>query len=339
MNGDWGRGFSKVIDVQGCNYRTENIDPFHAAHPGQPVIGTETASTVTTRGIYADEPARGYVSAYGDQYPPWAAAPWDWWSYYAVRPYLAGGFAWTGFDYRGEPTPYAWPCVNSHFGILDTCGFPKDIYYYYQSWWTDQPVLHLAPHWSWPHTKGQEVLVRCFSNCDEVELFLNGKSLGKQAMKPNSYLDWKVAFAPGTLLAKGWRGGREVAEDKVETTGKPAALRLVPDRATLNADGADVSLVTVEVLDAKGRVVPIADNLVKFALSGSGHILGVGNGDPSCHESDQTSQRSAFNGRALVIVQSAKTAGPIRLTAESAGLTPITLTLQAQACVLPPAVP
>ncbi|HSY18702.1 MAG TPA: glycoside hydrolase family 2 TIM barrel-domain containing protein, partial [Candidatus Acidoferrales bacterium] len=203
MNGGWGEGISTVIEVQGFNYRTTNIGPFHEKFPNQPAIGTETASTRTTRGIYADDKVQGYVAAYGEN---GISKAWGWWPYYATHPFTSGGFVWTGFDYRGEPTPYKWPCINSHFGIMDMCGFPKDICYYYQSWWQDRPVLHLAPHWNWPDKTGQEILVRVFSNCQEVELFLNGRSLGKQAMEPNGYLDWKVSYAPGVLGAKGYAG-------------------------------------------------------------------------------------------------------------------------------------
>ena len=193
---------------------------------------------------------------------------------------------WTGFDYRGEPTPYWWPCINSHFGILDTCGFPKDNFYYYQSWWTDQTVLHLLPHWNWPGREGQEIDVRALSNCDEVELFLNGQSLGRQPMKRDSQLRWNVKYAPGTLSAKGYKAGQVVAEKKVETTGAPASIHLLPDRQAINADGEDVSIVTVSVADAQGRMMPVASNRVKFAVEGPGRLIGVGNGDPSCHEPD-----------------------------------------------------
>ena len=226
------------------------------------------------------------MSAYDDNAPDWAQTAETWWSYFAPRPWLSGGFVWTGFDYRGEPTPYSWPCINSHFGILDTCGFPKDNFWYYQSWWIDKPVLHLLPHWNWPDKDGQEIDVRALSNCHEVELFLNGQSLGKQTMKRNSELKWKVKYAPGTLSARGFKDGKVVAETKVETTGASAAVLLEPDRSTLNADGEDVSVITVSVRDAQGRIVPDASNPVEFALDGPGTILGVGNGDPSSHEPD-----------------------------------------------------
>ena len=180
-----------------------------------------------------------------------------------------------------------WPCINSHFGILDTCGFPKDNFYYYQSWWTTNTVLHLLPHWNWPGREGQEIRVDALSNCKQVELFLNGASLGKQTMQPNSKLSWQVKYAPGTLSAKGFDdAGKVIAETKVETTGEPAAVQLTPNRTTINADGEDVSVITVSVTDAQGRIVPTAGNKINFAIEGAGKILGVGNGDPSCHEPD-----------------------------------------------------
>jgi beta-galactosidase len=249
-------------------------------------VGTEQGSTVSTRGIYENDTVRGYVSAYDVNAPSWANTAEAWWSCFADRPWLSGGFVWTGFDYRGEPTPYNWPCINSHFGILDVCGFPKDNFYYYQSWWTTNTVLHLLPHWNWPGKEGQEIRVDALSNCEEVELFLNGASLGKQTMKRNSHLTWNVKYAPGTLSAKGFNGGKVVAEQKIETTGEAVAVQLTPDRKTINADGADVSLFTVSALDAQGRAVPVAQNKINFSIEGAGKILGVGNGDPSCHEPD-----------------------------------------------------
>jgi len=286
--GDTFAGINGVIQVRGWNYHVgQDMDNYHAKHPDQPEVGTEQASTVSTRGIYANDKVRGYVSSYDDNAPSWATTTERWWSYFADRPWLSGGFVWTGFDYRGEPTPYSWPCINSHFGILDTCGFPKDNFYYYQSWWTTNVVLHLLPHWNWPGKEGQEIRVDALSNCKQVELFLNGQSLGKQTMKPNSKLKWDVKYAPGTLSAKGFDdAGNVIAETKVETTGDATAIRLVPDRTTINANGEDVSIFTVSAVDAQGRTVPVAQNNIHFAIDGAGKILGVGNGDPSCHEPD-----------------------------------------------------
>ena len=285
---DYEQNINSVIEVRGWNYHVgQDMDNYHREHPAQPEVGTEQGSTVSTRGIYTNDAVRGYVSSYDENAQPWSSTGERWWSYFADRPWLSGGFIWTGFDYRGEPTPYGWPCINSHFGVMDTCGFPKDLYYYYQAWWTKQPVLHLLPHWNWPGREGQAIDVWCFSNCKEVELFLNGQSLGRKTMKPNSHLVWTAKYEPGTLSAQGYDAdGKLIAQTKVETTGDPAAVQLEPDRATINADGEDVSVITVSVRDAQNRVVPVATNLVEFDLDGPGKILGVGNGDPSCHEPD-----------------------------------------------------
>jgi beta-galactosidase len=282
------RGINSVIEVRGWNYHVgSQMDRYHAAHPDQPNVGTEQGSVVSTRGIYENDPKRGYVMAYDIRRQGWSDTAESWWTYFAERTWLSGAFVWTGFDYRGEPTPYWWPCINSHFGILDTCGFPKDVFYYYQSWWTTNTVLHLLPHWNWPGKEGQEIRVGAYSNCKQVELFLNGTSLGKQTMKLNSKLTWQVKYAPGTLSAKGFdAAGNVIAETKVETTGEATQIQLTPDRNIINADGEDMSVFTVSALDAEGRVVPVAMNKINFAIEGAGNIIGVGNGDPSCHEPD-----------------------------------------------------
>jgi len=358
MNGGWGYGISTVIDVQGFNYRTRGIDAFREKFPDKLAIGTETASTRVTRDIYTDDKMAGYVAAYGTN---GIERPWQWWPYYATHPFTSGGFVWTGFDYRGEPTPYKWPCISSHFGLMDTCGFPKDIYCYYQAWWTSQPMVHIMPHWNWSGKEGKNISVRVFSNCKEVELFLNGKSLGKQAMQPNWFLDWDVAYAPGVLSARGYDGDSDVvAETEVETTGAPTAVSLEPDRTMINADGEDLSIITISIRDAQGRIVPTASDRVHFTIQGPGKIIGVGNGDPSCHEPDKYPsqsgwqrsafpvrhlaelllfhptqsrwQRSAFCGLAQVIVQSSKDAGNIQLTATADGLRPATVAIDSQAC-------
>jgi beta-galactosidase len=245
---------------------------------------------------------------------------------------------WTGFDYRGEPTPFGWPSVSSQFGILDTCGFPKDGMFYLKTWWADKPVLHLFPHWNWQGKEGQEIPVWVYSNCDEVELFLNGSSQGRKKVTKNSHLEWPVKFAPGTLVARGYKDGKEVLTDKVETTGKPVAVKLTPNRATLAADGADVAVLTVQVTDANGRLVPTADNAITFAITGPGKIIGVGNGDPVSHEQDKfvgtkkdpspAWSRSLFNGLAQVIVQSTKDPGEIKLTSTGTDLEPASVTVQ-----------
>jgi beta-galactosidase len=342
MNNGWGFGISTVIDVQGFNYRTRYIDDFHKKFPNKLTIGTETASTRITRGIYSDDKARGYVAAYGTNGVERAQ---QWWPYYATHPFTSGGFVWTGFDYRGEPTPYKWPCISSHFGLMDTCGFPKDLYYYYQAWWTSNTVLHIMPHWNWPDKVGQNIDVRVFSNCKQVELFLNDQSLGKQTMKPNWFLDWIVPYQPGTLTAKGYDTNNiALAQTEVATTGDPAAVNLEPSQTLINADGEDLSIINVSIRDMSGNVATTASNLIHFAIQGPGKIIGVGNGDPSCHEPDQYAspsdwKRSAFNGYAQVIVQSTKIPGEITLTASADGLQSQTVYIQSQSCEPRPCVP
>ena len=335
MNGSFGYGLTKVIDVQGFNYHPQNYDSVHRKFPGMPLIATEIGAAVGTRGCYAHEPfsvhadtaryegnpALCHVSAYDINAPYWAETAEQAWQAVVQRPFFAGGFVWSGFDYRGEPTPFDWPAVNSAYGILDTCGFPKDAYYYYQSWWTDQPVLHVFPHWNWPGKESQNIDVWCYSNCKAMELFLNGQSLGRKAMPQYSHLEWRLKYEPGTLSARGYDAdGKVIAETKVETTGAPAAIELEPDRTTLAADGQDISLVTVKIVDAQGRTVPAANNRVTFKVTGAGGLIGVGNGDPASHESDKGNQRCAFNGLCLTIVQSTRASGKITIQAESPGL-------------------
>lgn len=274
-------GLHPLIDLRGFNYKNiANIDEYRKKHPNQILWGTEEASTVTTRGEYAADPKRGYLSAYDLNKPGWGALAEDWQTFYANREWLAGAFVWTGFDYRGEPTPYQWPCISSHFGVLDTCGFPKDVAFYYQAWWTDQPVLHLLPHWNWAGKEGKPIDVWCFSNHDEVELFLNGVSQGRKEMPRNGHLEWKVNYAPGELKAVGYRKGNAVQTELVQTTGAPAKLAA---KATRHGD---TVVVDVSAHDVDGRVVPTANLPITFAAVG-GELLGVGNGDPSCHEADR----------------------------------------------------
>jgi beta-galactosidase len=338
MNGDWGKGLSSVVDIQGFNYFQGDIEDFHRRFPAQPTMGTETGSTVSTRGIYANDPTRGYVSAYDVNFPPWASTAERWWTYFDARAYLAGGFVWTGFDYRGEPTPYQWPCISSHFGIMDTCGFPKDNFYYYRAWWGSEPVLHLFPHWNWAGREGEEIEVWCHSNLERVELLLNGTSLGTQVMQRDSHLMWRVRFAPGTLEARGYRGNEVVLTAQRVTTGAPARVALRADRETIAADGEDVAVVEVQVVDAAGVVVPVAGDEVTFQVTGAGRLIGVGNGDPSSHEPDKGSARRAFNGLCVAIVQAARQHGEIRVDATAPGLAPATAVIRCAPATPRPAV-
>jgi hypothetical protein len=292
-------------------------------------VATEIAASVSTRGIYANDPAAGHVSAYDVNAPVWAAPAQAAWSAVAEHPFVAGAFVWSGFDYRGEPTPYRWPCINSAFGMLDTCGFAKDNAWYYKAQWVDAPVLHILPHWNWAGREGREIDVWCHTNCDSVELFVNGRSEGRQDVAPSSHAAWKVKYEPGRLEARGYRGGKEVAAAKVETTGPAAAIALASSRPTLAADGQDVSAITAAVVDDQGRLVPTADHEIVFAADAGAAILGVGNGDPASHEPDKADRRRAFNGLCLAILQSSTAAGPITLTARSQGLRPASITLRA----------
>jgi beta-galactosidase len=339
LNGgfDTPQGIIGQIDLIGINYNPWAYDPVHARFPNVPIIASEIASEICTRGVYATERwedyygdrERGYVSAYSITAGPAGQTVEKAWPPVAERENIAGGFVWAGFDYKGEPRPFGWPVVNCHYGFFDLCGFPKDSYYYYKSWWSNEPVLHVFPHWNWAGKEGQEIPVWVHSNCDEVELFLNGVSLGKQTVKPLHHLEWKVKYAPGKLVAKGIRKGQSL-EAKRETTGAPAAIRLTADRSALTADKADLSVVTVEVVDAQGRVVPTAGNKIAFALTGPAALIGVGNGDPSCHEPDKGNSRSAFNGLAQALVQTTRETGEITLKATSPDLKEAVLKLSSK---------
>ncbi len=316
-------GVNEVIPVRGFNYRQYGVEAYHKDHPLQPIIGTEMGSTLTTRGIYQKDSLRAYLPDQDITAPWWASRAEEWWKLAAENTYWLGGFVWTGFDYRGEPTPYEWPNINSHFGIMDVCGFPKNIYYYYQSWWTDKDVLHISPHWNWRGKEGTPIDVWVNTNADNVELFLNGKSLGKKDMPRNSHLQWAVNYAPGILQAVAYKKGRKLTAS-VETTSQAAEVVMTPYKTTILADGKDAVVVNISVVDKQGREVPDADNLINFSIEGSGKIIGVGNGDPSSHEADKcaagTWHRALFNGKCQVIIQSDKQAGAIKFKASAIGL-------------------
>lgn len=356
ISGGWGNGSSLAVEIAGLNYldnirkadnHTMTPDRWHVQHPNQPIVGTEECALTGTRGIYFDDAANCHLNAYDWDPSSFGSSLEQAWPFYAERPFMAGMFIWSGFDYRGEPRPFGWPAIASQYGILDLCGFPKDAAFYLKAWWKTEPILHVFPHWNWPGKEGQEINVWVYSNCEEVELFLNGESLGRKAMKKNSHLEWPVKYAPGTLLARGFQGGREILTSQIETTAAPAALQLASSCTTLKADGEDVSVITVHVNDAQGRWVPTATNEVVFELIGPGKIIGVGNGDPSSLEPDQFIEgvspakwrRSLFNGLAQVIVQSTQRAGEIVLRASSKGLASTEIKQQTIKTALRPAVP
>jgi beta-galactosidase len=343
VNGDNEKGDSEAFDIVGFNYKLEFPDGFHKKYPNRPIFGSETSSALSTRGEYASDKLRNIVDSY-DGAARWGETPEEWWTFYASREWEAGGFAWTGFDYRGEPTPYGWPSINSQFGIVDMCGFPKDYFYYYRAWWRTEPSLHLFPHWNWHGREGDEIPVWVYSNLDEVELFLNGKSLGSQKVPRFHHVEWKVRYEPGAIEAHGLKDGKVVLTEKRETTGETVSIRLTADRTEIDADGEDVAVLTVEALDQDGRPVPIANNRIGFNISGEGRLIGVGNGDPNCQESDKEPKRSLFNGLAQVIIQSTKRPGEIHVEAVKDGwdgpeLMPAKIVITTKGVELRPAVP
>ncbi len=346
VNGTNEKGVSTAFDIIGFNYSLHLPDGFHKGHPKMALYGSETSSAIATRGVYSTDPLRNTIDSYTGVVP-WGESPEEWWKFYGTRDWQAGGFAWTGFDYRGEPTPYGWPSINSQFGIVDMCGFPKDYFFYYKAWWgpsaDKQPVLHVFPHWNWQGREGEPIKVWAYSNCEEVELFVNGTSLGSQKVPHLGHLEWTTTYHPGTLEARGMVAGKVVMADKHETTGVPATIRLTADRMEINADGEDLAILTVEALDKDGRPVPTANNSIAFKVEGHGKLIGVGNGDPNCLESDKDPKRSLFSGLAQVILQSTKESGEIHIEAVKDGwsgpeLTPCKLVIVTRKVELRPAV-
>jgi beta-galactosidase len=345
VNGSNEKGLSEPFDVVGFNYNLELPEAFHKKYPKRPLFGSETASAVSTRGVYANDPLRNTVSSYDTHESKWNGyeTAEDWWTFYGSHEWEAGGFAWTGFDYRGEPSPYGWPSINSQFGIVDTCGFPKDTFYYYKAWWGKDPVLHLFPHWNFEGREGETMPVWVHSNLDEVELLVNGKSQGSQKVPHLGHVEWKIKYEAGSIEARGSKDGKVVLTEKRETTGPTVAIRLTADRTEIDADGEDVAILKVEALDKEGRPVPTASNFIGFKVSGEGALIGVGNGDPNCQESDKDPKRSLFNGLAQVILQSTKQPGEIHIEAVKEGwpgpeLTPAKLVITTRKVELRPAV-
>ncbi len=328
---------SGALDLIGFNYRDTLWTRFPQTFPEGKFIGTETTSALATRGSYDmpsdivrrwparwDQPFRDgnadlTCSAYDNCSAPWGTTHRDSWRLIKNNAFLTGMYIWTGFDYLGEPTPYWWPARSSYFGIIDLAGFPKDVYYFYQSEWTDKDVLHLFPHWNW--NPGQTVDVWAFTNCDEAELFLNGNTMGRQSRGENDFnLVWRVPFEEGALLAVGYRNGTEIMRREIHTAGEPAALMLAPDRSDIRADGTDLSFITVTVVDENNNPVPHADNMVNFSVEGPGIIAGVDNGSQTSMEPFKADYRKAYNSKCLVVVKAGKEKGEIKLTASADGM-------------------
>lgn len=328
---------SGALDLIGHNYSQNNYPQFPTTFPGKKFIASETVSALATRGSYdmpSDSirrwPSRWEIplasgntdhscSSYDNCSAPWGSTHEETWKIIKKYDFLSGQYIWTGFDYLGEPTPYWWPSRSSYFGIVDLAGFPKDVYYMYQSEWTNRPVLHIFPHWNW--NKGDTVDVWAYSNCGEVELFLNGTSMGSRKKTGDDlHLMWRLPYAPGTLKAVGRTEGNTVLTTEIKTAGAPAKIILETDHNVITADGSDLSFVTVKVTDRDGTLIPHADNLIQFNISGEGRIAGVDNGLQTSTELFKANFRKAFNGLCLVVVQSNEKPGRITLTAKSDGL-------------------
>ena len=333
-----------VVDLVGLNYSENNYIGYHEQNPNWKIYGAETSSATRSRGVYthpeiynqSTQYADLQQSSYDNDYVAWGRTAEDAWKYDRDLKHIAGQYIWTGFDYIGEPTPYynVFPAKSSYFGAVDTAGFPKDIFYYYQSQWKEQPMVHILPHWNW--TEGESVRVIAYTNAHKVELFLNGVSLGersyivkktswgstyKETTEGDTYLEWSVPFEPGVLTAVGKdENDHVIAKDEVVTAGEPAGVRLTADQRVINADGNDLSFITVDIIDSEGNIVPAADNLVQFSIAGKGELVGVDNGDAASIERYKVNKRKAFNGKALAIVQSSKQAGEITLKASAVGL-------------------
>jgi beta-galactosidase len=345
--------FLKLLDVVGYNYadrwgtrRETAYSDDHQDFPQRKMVGSENAAVRGIRGDYKFAPL-GPDQLTRAVYATDMIRVEQLWKFVATHDYVIGDFLWTGIDYLGESH---WPLKNSNSGALDTCGFPKDGYYFYQSVWATKPMLHIFPHWNWPGREGQIIPVLAYTSCDSVELFLNGKSLGVKAREfprqgtsggwnkyarpeifpttADLHLEWDVPYEPGVLKAVGYQGGKKVYEDEIHTAGAPAAIVLSTDHDTLRASERDVANLTVKIVDADGNVVPGANNLVKFSVQGAGTLLGVDNGDPADHASYQLPERNAFDGLCLAVVQSGFAPGELTITATAENLKSATVTLR-----------
>jgi len=319
-----------VIEVMGINYQLPLHDQYHTKYPRVPLLASETHCVLATRGTYETNPHEHTFASYDSDVATWGATARTTWEHILARPFVAGAFIWTGFDYRGEPTPHEWPCVNSHFGIMDTCGFAKDAFFFHKALFASQNVLHVFPHWNWPGREGQPIKVVTYTSCPWAELFLNGQSLGRRQVDPMRTATWDVPYQPGALtVVASDSENQALLSTTLKTTGVPTKLGLeihpTFNAYTIPASGRFAIPVTAFATDADGNRVPTAANFVTFSLNGPAKILGVGNGDPTCHEPDKASARSLFRGLAQVILQTSTTPGEIELTADADGLSPAVL--------------
>lgn len=320
-------------DIAGYNYILQNpVDEHRKNYPARIALGSEETTGCGTRGIYFDDRENGRMAAH-NRFPNGRDSIMNCiergWKFYDERPWLAGLFYWTGFDYRGEPNPLKFPATGSEFGILDYCGFPKDEAYYLKSWWTDEPVLHILPHWNLAGHEGEPVQVWVYSNMDEVELSVNGKNLGRKAMPRNGHLSWDAVYQPGRVTATGYKNGKKAMTAKVETSGKAAAVTAEADRSVIAADNVDVAVVNIRVNDSKKRFVPDACVTLDLAVDGPATIIGAGNGDPAFRDVERpadgdrhTFTIKTFNGLAQVLVKAGAEAGDATLTVSGEGIAP-----------------
>ena len=327
------------VDVAGYNYIVQNpIEEHRRNYPERKCYGSEETTGCGTRGIYFDDPEGRWMKSL-NRAPNGKDSVMNCiergWKFYAERPWAAGCFYWTGFDYRGEPNPLKFPAVGSEFGVLDYAGFPKDEAWYLKAWWTTETVLHLLPHWNLKGHEGETVSIWAYSNCDEVELFVNGHSLGRKKMPLNGHLEWTAVYQPGKIMAVGYRNGKKVKREVVETTGAAFAIDLSADRSEIAADGSDVSVVTVAVRDKKGRVVPDACNEITIEVAGDIRILGTGNGDPADHSPERPLEAASrqfrmkvFNGYARLFLQSGTTPSSASVTVRGEGIKEKVLTIR-----------
>ena len=321
----------KGTDIAGYNYILQNpVDEHRAAYPERVAVGTEETSGCGTRGVYFDDVENGHMASL-NRSPHGPDSLYNCiergWKFYHDRPWLAGLFYWTGFDYRGEPNPLAFPATGSEFGILDYCGFPKDEAFYLKSWWTDEPVLHILPHWNLDGHEGETVSVWVYSNCDEVSLKVNGKNLGRKKMPRDGHLEWSATYKPGSVTAVGWKNGRRVMSSTVKTAGAAAALNAIADRSVIRADRQDLAVVNVSVNDASGTFVPNACIPLTVTVEGPVRILGAGNGNPAfrgverpLEDSERSFTIDSFNGLAQFLIQSDDIPGRATVTLSSPGL-------------------
>lgn len=357
-SGPYDNNMAQQVDIVGINYKPTKYSEVRANYPELPIYGSETSSCTSSRGVY-HLPIEKYkthsskhVTSYDIIGPPWAYPPDVEFYFQEQNPQSMGEFIWTGFDYLGEPTPYGgkdnstngywnadWPVHSSYFGAVDLCGFPKDRFYLYQSQWTSEPMIHVLPHWNWEGMENQIIPVYCYTNCDEAELFVNGKSMGKKIKgkdlteikvdfnryEPKTFqskyrLSWHIPYQPGDIKVVGYKEGKAVVEKQIYTADKPAKISVTVDKDQIQADGYDLAYVTVRIEDKNGKLCPLADNKVNFSVSGAGELLAVDNGNQASIESFQAKHRKAFNGMCLAILKSSNTEGEIKLVATSPGL-------------------